>query len=329
MDMRIRSIAVLGIFLVGCGSPPLPAASLIPTPEDSSQASIPRSAARRQVPGMRRPVATELEVKGGRVVKDSQVAEVLGICRYDEDSVSCWHVDGSAAPDISKKVEAKLIQMADNPRRHGTIPWDVERINRIVVTRTTAVAGKPGPLTIESVGDGHSFSGFMIEEPKFMPKGPWTRTEAKFFSLDKGTKTFYVTASQALSPAKGIMLEFKVGAKGSAGPVSAEILKLDVQPASPSLTDNSRTFRQALMKVRITGLDSKSNISPMVRTKPLKAGQMIEISKAWPIAPMTITSQEGDIYTLEGTIDPETVDGLGITIYQLYRYRLIGLPVKP
>lgn len=329
MNMRNQAIAILGILLVGCVSPPLPESSLVQTAGDSSHASSLRGATNPQRAFARRPIATELEVKGGRVVRDSQMAEVLGVCRYDEESVSCWHVNGSAAPDISKKVEAKLVQMAENPRRHGTIPWDVERINRIVVTRTTAVAGKPGPLTIESVGDGRSFSGFMVEEPEFKPKGPWTRIEGKFFSLEKGSPTFSVTATQALSPAKGIMLEFKEGAKGSSGSVTAEILKLEIQPASPSLGGNSRTFRQALIKLRITGLERKSNISPMVQNKPLKTGELIDMSRMMPIAPMTITSQEGDVYTLEGTIDPANVQGLGITIYQLYRYRLVGLPVKP
>lgn len=328
-DMRIQSLVILGFMLTGCGSPPLQEDSLMQTAPDSRRVSNAPQTKHVRKADVRGQIATVADVKGGRVVKDSQVAEVLGVCRYDEDTVSCWHVDGSAARDLSSKIEAKLVRMAENPRRHGTIPWDVDRINRIVVTRTTAVAGKPGPLTIESVADGRSYSGFMVDEPDFKPKGPWTRTEAKFFSLDKGVKSFSVTATQALSPAKGIMLEFKEGAKGSSGSVTAEILKLEIQPASPTLGRNSRTFRQALIKLRITGLDRKSNISPMVQNKPLKTGEIVDMSRMMPIGPMTITSQDGDVYTLEGTIDPANVQGLGITIYQLYRYRLVGLPVKP
>lgn len=269
----------------------------------------------------------ERTITGAKIEMDDQRAEVIGICRYDETDVGCWSPNGSPNPALAKQVIAKLEEMAAAPHRHGQIPWNIDKINRIVVTETSAHGSKPGPFAIEGLEGGRATSSISLDPRRQgIVKPPYINRSAQFFWVDKGVKTFSVIASRALNPAPGIALDFKAGASGSAGSATVKILTLNIAEPAPNTGANSSTLRQVRMTLEITGFKENWNINLMLKTKPQT---QVHISKSWMMPMLQLVDRKGNVFTAEGLIDPADVTGLNLSFYELHRYRLGGLPLKP
>ncbi len=229
---------------------------------------------------------------------------------------------------------AKLEEIAADPDQRGRIPWNLDRTNRIVITEVESLPGKPGPLTIETVEDGHSMNAIPLNErrfdPKtFDPKKPYVYRNAHFFWTETGQSTFSLVASQALNPATGLSLDFKKGATAKTADIEVTILSLEIGDPAPNTGPRSSTFRSAKMEIEIKGLKKDWQPNMMLKTKPQTTYTVEEMSKTWMMPMLSIVSRNGDVFTVQGSIDPDKVTGLSVSVYNILRYRLAGLPLKP
>ncbi len=269
----------------------------------------------------------EKTFNGGKIEMDDQRAEVIGICRYDESDVGCWSPNGSPNPTLAKQVITKLEEMAAAPHRHGQIPWNLDKINRIVVTETSTHGRKPGPFAIEGLDGARAMSGMSLDQRRQgIQKPPYLNRSAQFFWVENGQKSFSVIASRALNPAPGIALDFKTGATGTAGSANVKVLSLDIADPAPSTGAHSSTMREVTLKLEITGFKENWNVNLMLKTKPQT---QVEMFKSWIMPMLQLVHRKGNVFTAQGSIDPTQVTGLTLSFYELHRYRLGGLPLKP
>ena len=271
-------------------------------------------------------------VRGGALKRGSTTFKVLGICEYDEETVGCWDVAGKPQPDLTAKVESKLVEMTSKQEQMGAIPWEFGKLNRIMVTESSTDAGGGQRLHYEKLEGGRSSSTAMFDDKSmFKPDQPMVHRQMLFFTAEEGAKNVGVILQEVAATKGTLNLELKPGASASEEALSAKILSLEEKKSvghDPGLSG----IKRHEMKIQINGLGGRKQPSLRLRYKPQQAAPNT-ISKTsmrpmhYPGNPF-IRKAEGNNYMVELYFSPKEVEGLTISAFERFRYRLEGLPVQ-
>jgi hypothetical protein len=203
-------------------------------------------------------------------------AEIVGVCKVTEDSVSCWDADGEPMPDLQQRVEWAL--------SHG--PWDFisltyKKKNRLVVAETvtpiqrvsTAQGFFAGGLSLESVGDGRWRGSLQLDQPNgmaFTPGKPMKHLEGRFTATERNERTTSAYFSYVQQIPTRETLALRTGASchiGDAGLEIASIVqggKLPGRPTGLGYMGPSEHRPEWTITVKILNPKSKYRISLQV-----------------------------------------------------------------
>jgi hypothetical protein len=219
--------------LSGLSSPPRVSAG--PRPPESF---------RNGPPTPPRPKADEV-VTGKYTAPGGSTAEIEGVCRVTEDSVSCWDPNGARNADLEKRVEEGLTR--DNGMGGRNVSFAYKKKNRVVVVKTTHPSNqmgiRSGYMNLMSVGDTMYGGGGYINlsdfgNSSYQPGQPRVDYQARSVAVDPSARTtsayFGVTEQ---SPKQGT-LELRKGASCSIEDAGLTVVSIKKGTVVPGMNGN-------------------------------------------------------------------------------------------
>lgn len=272
---------------------------------------------------------------GGRVMRGDAALNVVGVCGYDQDNVSCWDMRGRPRPDLAKEIEKKLEAMTKAPKRHGSIPYAHGKLNRILVTDTISPRTGGRHVNFERLEKGQVYSTFNLQMAEPKPSAPSVMRTGQFFGADGGSTAVSIVVSESYSKPEVLNLEFREGATLSIGSRKATLIKIH-EPRADEIVGwvpppSEGAFKAYLAEVKVDGLLKDEVPSFMVIARPPTEPSNQSMSKSR--MPFTgsafLLNTSAGVCTLSVILDPSKVEALRVGFFEAHRIRLQGIPLKP